>query len=596
VVGEVHAQAGPGLQPVPGASILVFQVDNTGNPVTSASNPTGILAQTTTGADGTFSVNLPAGTSLASNVIVQATTGMAPARVCDPSTAGCPPNQTNLNCPAVSNNLNINPAAELATRQIFRRIAQAGANGNLGNYTNQEIAAFITLVQTTVAADPTLIASNLNDTLNNIRDRVQNLIDDVLPGIETSGQADPTAVSGIYNFVGFNADPDQGNLRRTVEFGTVVFNANGTWNVASQEQGGVLAESCSASCSRTFTQSAFNRTNTENGTYVRAGNDRLLLSSSDGKTTVVVFTNPTGTIAIVPFVEASGFAVAVKQGSGLSNATAQGNTFNWKEFGSFLSNTQTTGSPWQGPLQSKNGSGTAAFTATNGTIEGNGSGMGQQVTCTLTATGCTLVATLGVLPSNINFITPFSIAPTGALTLQDTDPGTPGDQTVNGEVSADGNVALFTIPQTNGGSVIIATKQATGLNNANLTGTYNLVVFGEVLTTSGAIITFEDLGTVTFDGAGNQTIQTIETSRRRTESCPSNAACTFTTAPIPGSTFTQTRPYNLATDGTLTITSPTAGTINGFVSPDGTFAVTTNSVDNVGGISRRTIGVAVKRS
>lgn len=597
-VSESHAQAG-GLAPVPNTPVLVFQIDNNGNPVTPTGRQTPILAQGTTSTNGSFSVNLPAGTSLAGNIIVQASPTGSPARVCDPSQANCPANQNQLNCPAVGTNLNINPAAELATRQILRRIAQAGANGNLGNYTNQEIGAFITLVQTTVAADPTLIAGNLNDTLNNIRDRVQNLVDDLLPGLETPGEvAPPAAGSATYNFVGFEADNQQnGTLERKVEFGTVVLNSNGTWTFAGQSQGAQLTESCTSSCSRTFTQSAVNRSDTNSGTYVRAGNGRIILTDSSDGSSLVVFTNPSETVVIVPFEEAGGFGIAVKQGSGLSNATAQGNTFNWKEFGSSLRSTQTTNSPWQGPVQTVNGSGTASFTATNVTVNGSDSPMRQQVTCTPTPTGCTLVAQLIQDPPFVtNFTTPFTITPTGSLTMQDTDPGTTGNQGATGEVSADGTVALFAIPQTSGGNVVIATKQGSGLSNASLNGTYNIIAFGEIFTTTGAINTFLNIGTVEFDGIGQQTFRAFNTVRSRSESCPTSGACQIFAGGSAGNTLNETRPYTLTATGTLTITSQTVGTINGFVSPDATFGVTTNAADNVNGISRRFIAVAVKRS
>lgn len=595
-VSESHAQAGPGLQPVlPGTAILVFQVDNTGNPVTSTSNPSGILAQTTTGANGTFSVNLPAGTTLASNVIVQATTGTTPVRVCDPSTPGCPVGQTQLNCPAVANNLNINPAAELATRQILARIALAGANGNLTNYTRQEVAAFIGLVQATVAADPALTAGNLTDTFTNIQNRVQNLVNDFLTGIENPGEvpAPPQSVGNVtYNFTGLNAESQQdGTLRRSVESGTVVLNSNGTWSFAGQERGGQLTESCSSSCARTFTQSAVNLAGTDSGTYVRIGNGRIILQNQSGET-ILIFTNPTETILIASFSDVSGFGVAIKQGSGLSNSTVRGTTFNWNEFGSRLQNTQSLNNTWPGPLQSEIGAGTIAFTGTNVTTSGNGSQMSQQVTCTLTGTGCALTALLTQNPSPTSFVSPYTVNSTGTLTVENTGP----DGVAIGTVSADGNVALVPLPHTNGGNMVIATKQATGLSNASLNGIYNIVIFGELLTTAGAIITFEDVGTVQNDGVGNSTIQTIRTSVSRSESC-TLTTCGIGTAAIAGNSFTETRPYTLTDDGRLTIISPTAGTINGFVSPDATFSVDTNSFDNAGGvISGRVIAVAVKRS
>ena len=593
-VSESHAQAGLGLQPVPpGTTILVFQVDNTGNPVTSPSNPSGILTQTTTGANGTFSVNLPAGTTLASNVIVQATTGTAPVRVCDPSTPGCPAGQTQLNCPAVANTLNINPAAELATRQILARIALAGANGNLTNYTRQEVAAFIGLVQATVAADPTLTAGNLTDTFTNILNRVQNLVNDFLPGIENPGEvaAPPQSAGNVtYNYTGINAESQQdGTLSRSVESGTVVLNSNGTWGFAGQERGGQLTESCSSSCARTFTQSAVNLTDTDSGTYVRIGNGRIILQNQSGET-ILVFTNPTETILIISFSDVSGFGVAIKQGSGLSNASVQNTIFNAKEFISSLQNTQSSSNTWPGPLLSEIGLGTAAFTGTNVTINGATSGMGQQITCTLTGTGCTLVAQL-TLFNNTDpvLVSPYTVNSTGIVTFTDTQ-----NVVVIGNVSADGNVALFPIPETNSGDMVIATKQATGLNNASLNGTYNIVVFGEVLTTSGAIITFMEIGTSQMDGT-NETYDVISSAVLRSESC-ALTPCNIGTETLPGANFTETRPYSLTANGALTITSPTIGTINGFVSPDAGFGVTTNSVDSVGGISRRTIAVTVKRS
>lgn len=126
-------------------------------------------------------------------------------------------------------------------------------------------------------------------------------------------------------------------------------------------------------------------------------------------------------------------------------------------------------------------------------------------------------------------------------------------------------------------------------------------MFGEILSSTGAIISFQQIGTVTWDGAGNQTINVITTNMSRSESCPSNPTCSFTAGLTQGEIFTETRPYSVTGNGTLTINSTATGTINGFVSPDATFGVATNGVDNVAvgpgvNISRRVIAVAVKRS
>lgn len=59
---------------VPDASLRVFRIDDDGEPVGS------VLASATTAANGEFTLNLPAGTVLASNLIVQASS--------DPSITG----------------------------------------------------------------------------------------------------------------------------------------------------------------------------------------------------------------------------------------------------------------------------------------------------------------------------------------------------------------------------------------------------------------------------------------------------------------------------------------------------------------------------
>jgi hypothetical protein len=340
-VGESHAQGVPGLLPVGGARIFVFQADNNGNPTSGSGNSPSILAQGTTQGDGSFSVQLPAGTSLASNLMVQATSGSVPSRVCDPSMTGCPAGQTSLNSPAVSTTLNINPASELATRQVFLRIAQAGASGTLNNYTTAEVAALIRLVQAAVADNATVVGLNATDTINNIATLVQPLANDVLNGIDSPGQADPGVVSGIYSVMAMEtnvswltgANHRAGDLERVVLNSTVVLNADGTFTIAGEFRGAKLKESCSATCSRSFTRSPINETNFDRGTYIRTTNQMIFFTSQDG-TFTRMFLNPSATIGVIPFPDEMGFAVAVKQGSGISNADL--GAFNVVKYGSHL--------------------------------------------------------------------------------------------------------------------------------------------------------------------------------------------------------------------------------------------------------------------
>src|SRR5712691_2984692 len=181
-VSESVAQA-TGLLPVPGANILVFRINDAGAPVG------GVIASTTTDANGNYSLSLPTGTALAGNLVVQASPNTTPA----PATSN-----SNLNCPAVGTTLNLNPAAQAATAAILQRIASAGVN--LSNFTNAEIASFVSLVQT-FAQDPALVSSSIQQTVTNITGALQPVIDTALNGIATPGEATaPANFGGAYNF------------------------------------------------------------------------------------------------------------------------------------------------------------------------------------------------------------------------------------------------------------------------------------------------------------------------------------------------------------------------------------------------------------
>src|SRR6184192_3140124 len=75
LVPGAYAQSS-GLVPVPNANILVFTIDNGGRPTSTTP-----IARTTSDSNGNYSLTLPAGTNLGSNLLAQASNSTTPAPV-----------------------------------------------------------------------------------------------------------------------------------------------------------------------------------------------------------------------------------------------------------------------------------------------------------------------------------------------------------------------------------------------------------------------------------------------------------------------------------------------------------------------------------
>jgi Putative Ig domain/WD40-like Beta Propeller Repeat len=125
-IQDSHAQVA-GWSPVAGADVIVFTIDDNGNPTS------GILVATTTNAAGMFSLTLPAGTALASNLVVQVANSPA-----TPVAVGTP---NVLTLPVTAATLDLSPATEAGFRALI------GQALPLANYANAEINQFTTLLK-----------------------------------------------------------------------------------------------------------------------------------------------------------------------------------------------------------------------------------------------------------------------------------------------------------------------------------------------------------------------------------------------------------------------------------------------------------------
>lgn len=157
----------------------------------------------------------------------------------------------------------------------------------------------------------------------------------------------------------------------------------------------------------------------------------------------------------------------------------------------------------------------------------------------------------------------YSITPNGMLTIF-----TPGGSQYPGILSPDGN--LFAVAETISTRPFLnfAVKKSSGMSTAGFTGTYILAQFSDEITQSGSADSpFAELATITLDGQGNGTFQSLYSSTGEPDS----------------GTFS----YLVASDGTLTVNAG-GGSMHGGVSPDGNIFCLSHTFSNEPGI---TIGV-----
>ena len=169
---DAWAQVIGGFAPVPNANVFLVRITNAGV-------PTGvplILAQTTTNAAGQYTLTLPPGVTLASDLIVQVTNAAAPQPI---PTAGT------QNAPATQATVNVDPISEEVLREV---IAFLGANpGNtLANFSAFELSELQRVINAAVAASPSLVGATAAQTIANIQANLAPALATTIPVLASS--------------------------------------------------------------------------------------------------------------------------------------------------------------------------------------------------------------------------------------------------------------------------------------------------------------------------------------------------------------------------------------------------------------------------
>ncbi|MDE2149409.1 MAG: hypothetical protein KGJ55_06170 [Gammaproteobacteria bacterium] len=567
-----------GLAPVAGTNVLVFAIDDAGKPTG------GVIASTTTAADGSFSLTLPAGTTLASNLIVQASGATTPQPV-------GPANQNTQSCPLGRANLPpITPATEYATRALISEIQSKA--GTLGNFTVDEVNAIIQQAINLLNSNPNLVGGTIEDTINNLiaadDPQIRQLIDDTSPAGEGSA---PQGLGGTYNVIGFEARTASFFERRGQEIGTVTLDLSAkTFALNTTQNRAELNETCSGSapCDRAFVRSFNSSSNSSSGAITVLSGNLISFQTSDGG--VLGSFNSTGDIIVIPDEES--LILAIKQ---TGAAPALGGTYQGGELDSSLNSSFTVAadSPY-----SVGDSRTAldSIVISGGSLTGaaNESTMGKDITCSGAGT-CPDAETLTALGQSNPIGASVAVSGTGVLTV------TPaGGSALTGAVT--GNGGLFALaagdPNTGDAGVVLGVKQGSNMTNASASGTYNVAGF-ELDLNSGSTSVRSQGGTITLDGNGNANGNLATLEKRVTTGCVSGSLCPSESDSEGGTNDAISASYSVSPTGAVTVT-PAGGTdtIQGFASQDGGVIVLTSRRDGTigtqNGSSHRDLFVLIK--
>lgn len=590
---EAFAQV-QGLFPVQDARVFLLNVNHSGKPIGAP------LAVTSTDANGIFFFNIPNGMNLSPTAstltVIQAAVGSAS----NPAPIGTP---GILNVPAVQQLMLVDPAGELGTR----RIIAAG----ISKFSTSAAAGYVGLIQALQDRVPSLIDSSIETTITNIQNHFsfQSEVLPILVDIEQSSQSDQSFLAGTYNLFAYTAYPDSAStpFHRTTEHGDIKFDpGTGTVVVNTNEFGGTLAETCTTSCTRTFTlQSFVEQAIGLEGLFFRTASNRIIFSAP-GSYSFAGQLNPTGTMGIIGFQSPSdgsqGLDILVKKGTNISAADF-GATFNYVDFGSILNQSNVNqpvviGSSWTGIVQSRTGTGTVKFDGASNspahflTLTGGDSTMSQQVSCTPLGSGCGIISLLPSASGGFpNVGLPFTILQDGSLILS----GKAGFGTMSSDR------ALYAATQADplnpaDISFSVVVRQSSAMTNANLTGTYRVITLEDTLTTAAQVTTRLISGTAQFNGVTGL-FTTMAGQVDRTEGCPAGVCGINTTITGTSSPVSETRSYAVTSTGILTFTGgniPAGATVSGGMSPDASFFAVQMQADNAGGISTRSITLGVK--
>jgi len=556
-----------GLVAVPGVNVLVFQVDDSGSP---SGDP---LVITTTDGNGNFSLTLPQGVGLSSDLIAQASTDTNPQPVC----VGGSCSGSALNCPVVSNVLNINPTAELGTRVIFQDIAARAST--LSNYTSSEIVGLIGQLQSLAQASD-LVGATIEETIANLRAAFQPLIDITLGALSSAGENTPPSVAGVYNFAEFTGDMDEfGGITGGTGTGTLTLNADGTFSGSGIFTDVKQAEACGQSaCDRTFTRNIFSDKGTFSGVYSVGSNGTILFTEDgdgdeeDGEGSFVGFFDPTGNVAVIPIgggEDEKGFAVALRQGEGVPAGL-----FNTADISTQIPDTFSASGSWS---RFTSGLATGLLDVTGLSFSGNftSSSVQPQVSCTAAyEVPCSLSASVSTQEEPDTVSGSVSVSSTGTVVLTDDDLVDGGPAA--GAISPDGHVMWVQTEDGSEGGVglLLATQQGSDMSNASLNGAYNVVLFENVFENDSTLSGALSVGVLTLDGIGGWKSAGVYTENSLRESCGQNI-CPSLTQETGTEGFNVSGTYDVNPDGTFTfsVVEPSEDAsnsgLNGTVSPDG---------------------------
>lgn len=566
LIPSANAQSS-GLVAVPNANVLVFRIDNSGAPVGS------VLAMTTTNSSGNWSLNLPSGVSLGSNLVAQVTAGTTPRAVGQPN---------QQNCPATTPNINLTPATEYATRALIAGITRNASN--LANFTTGEINAIIARV-IAIAQDPSLVGGSIEQTVQNILNVADPETRRNIDNAATAGETTPpTGLGGTYNVIAFHAEDQGGSLERSQEIGTVSINiAAKTFSVSTSQPSVRLSETCTANqsspCARTYARSfPTSQSNSEGGGInLLAGNQIAFQpTGNDNGSGVLGSYSGNGEFIIIP--DENGLIVAIKQ------TTATPPLSGTYQAGELRSELRDTFSVTQGSPFNTGNSSTALSTVSvnGGSLSGTtaDSGMFKQVTCNGADAGgnCSNSEVLSASTGNNSFSATIAASSAGVVTV--TPPAGNGAP-LSGAISSDGNIFVLADghPNPDGDAgIIIGMKQGSGMSTASLTGTYNFASFEFGLGSNSTSVSTES-GTVTLNGSGalSANLQRLET--RVNSGCSSGSLCPAQSVSRQSQSETPTGTYSVSATGTVTINGGGSDTISGYASPDGKIVVLTSVYD-----------------
>ncbi|MFO0698548.1 MAG: hypothetical protein U0236_04915 [Nitrospira sp.] len=519
---EAYAQAA--RLPLANTRLVVFRINKDGSVQTSSQNPTGVVTESKTDGGGRYSFFLPVGVSYSSDLIIQASDTAAGA-------APIPIGQArSLNAPVTGPGVNINPFTETAVRELIAH-AQPLAGSLPDIYANQETSSFVATLEGLINAPGT----TLQEAIDNIRTRDASLIAAGLDVLDEPGQVDQSTITGSYAVAGYFFDADNsGVIKRYTHVGNATFDGGaGRFQFSLQQKGAQTTESCSAACTRAFSRNPYSTGPfsvggtflyypTRHELFLTADNGQLELLKVNTTENVMMF--PQGWTSPNAFLP-NGFTIAIRKGSGVTAGDLGPGVNIFGLEASLSPSASPTAGTWGGPLEALIVNGSLTFAPPNVMVTGNGTHMTQRVSCTVTATGCTVTATVALTIESLNAPDlPFTITPDGTLTVN------PGPDALQGSVDRSKTILMFPGDTDDGASITFGTSQTGSLTAASLNGTYFAILMREKMDQSGRITSAQHGGTMTlsngtfsFADAGQLTggPSLIE----RQETCPSTATC-----------------------------------------------------------------------